>query len=95
MQFTLNCLNPFDIRATAWTYSEQGMQGDNVLIPLISGQLLGQLVARDVTSPGKSLNPFDIRATAWTAQGELVGDGACRLNPFDIRATAWTHTTFT
>ena len=42
-------LNPFDIRATAWTIGEASCSlTDEVLIPLISGQLLGLVEERDM-----------------------------------------------
>ncbi len=69
-------LNPFDIRATAWTpQSGQGRsqrwerRRRRVLIPLISGQLLGHIMKIIVTRQNPGLNPFDIRATAWTFSG--------------------------
>ena len=59
-------LNPFDIRATARTQQGHGENHARVLIPLISGQLLGQAIF-DLLMTGAGLNPFDIRATARTA----------------------------
>ena len=84
------CLNPFDIRATAWTeLDEQIKLATDVLIPLISGQLLGHTVG-EPTRPGVVLIPL--------ISGQLLGPALLGkvtrtqgLNPFDIRATAWTH----
>ena len=82
------CLNPFDIRATAWTErAEGGRSPCGVLIPLISGQPLGR--GTNQVSSYDCLNPFDIRATAWTMKSTIGFSLQC-LNPFDIRATAWT-----
>ena len=61
-----------------------------VLIPLISGLVFGQDVAR-VVPLIESLNPFDFRAGIWSAKAAAVL-ATLRLNPFDFRAGIWSQT---
>ena len=64
---------------------EEGVESTTVLIPLISGQPIGQMLSLSYLQE-TGLNPFDIRATDRTnpAEAQFRASG---LNPFDIRAT--------
>ena len=66
---TKSRLNPFDIRATDRTkMEEEGVESTTVLIPLISGQPIGQMLSLSYLQE-TGLNPFDIRATDRTVVG--------------------------